>query len=85
MPGSGHLISGQTVYVKLRFGKDKPRTIDDLLIRNQQGNELGGLKMANGTNSMRASPFPGTRGKSAFLVRAEYIKAREYMAKIQPR
>ncbi len=83
MPGSGHLISGQTVYVKLRFGEDQPRTIDDLLIRDQQGNGLGGLKMANGTNSMKDPPFPGTRGKSAYLVRAQYIKAREYLAQIQ--
>lgn len=83
MPGSGHLISGQTVYAKLRFGKDQPRTIDDLVIRDQQGRGLGGLKMANGTNSMKDAPFPGTRGKSAFLVRAEYIKAREYQAKIE--
>jgi imidazolonepropionase-like amidohydrolase len=37
--------------------------------------------MANGTNSQGESPFPGTRGKSAFLVREQYIKAREYHAK----
>ena len=43
---------------------------------------MGGLKMANGTNSMRDPPFPGTRGKSAFLVREQYIKAREYHDKI---
>ena len=43
---------------------------------------MGGLKMANGTNSMREPPFPGTRGKSAFLVREQYIKAREYHDKI---
>jgi imidazolonepropionase-like amidohydrolase len=83
MPGSGHLISGQTVYVKLRFENGHPRTIDDLLIRDEQGQGIGGLKMANGTNSMRAAPFPGTRGKSAFLVREQYIKAREYQAKIE--
>lgn len=39
--------------------------------------------MANGTNSMREAPFSGTRGKSAFLVREQYIKAREYHDKIQ--
>jgi len=83
MPGSGHLISGQTVYVKLRFGKNLPRTIDALLIRDNDGKPTGGLKMANGTNSMRDPPFPGTRGKSAFLVRQQYIKAREYQAKIE--
>ena len=82
MPGSGHLSSGQTIYVKLRFHESGPSSIDDILIRDQQGQYLGGLKMANGTNSMGDAPFPGTRGKSAFLMRQEFIKAREYHAKI---
>ena len=82
MPGSGHLISGRTIYVKLRFANASPHTIDDIIIRDNQGNPLGGLKMANGTNSMRDPPYPGTRGKSAFLVRERYIKAREYQDKI---
>jgi imidazolonepropionase-like amidohydrolase len=82
MPGSGHLISGQTVYCKLRYAGDGPATIDDILIRDASGEPLGGLKMANGTNSQGESPFPGTRGKSAFLVREQYIKAREYHAKV---
>ncbi len=82
MPGSGHLISGQTSYVKLRFFDGGPRTVDDILIRDGQGNPIGGLKMANGTNSIGDAPFPGTRGKSAFLVREQYIKAREYQLKI---
>ncbi len=81
MPGSGHLISGQTVYVKLRL-EPQPHKIDDLFIRNDDGKPAGGLKMANGTNSMRDTPFPGTRGKSAYLVREQYIKAREYHDKI---
>ncbi|MBA3848572.1 MAG: amidohydrolase [Opitutus sp.] len=80
MPGSGHLISGQTVYAKLRDG----RTIDDILIRLDDGAIAGGLKMANGTNSIRPTGnFPGTRGKSAALVREQYIKAQEYRAKIE--
>jgi imidazolonepropionase-like amidohydrolase len=77
MPGSGHLIGGQTVYVKLRLAPE-PKKIDDFFILNDNGQPAGGLKMANGTNSMRDAPFPGTRGKSAFLVREQYIKAREY-------
>jgi imidazolonepropionase-like amidohydrolase len=81
MPGSGHLISGQTVYVKLRLNP-KPKKIDDFFMVDDSGTALGGLKMANGTNSMRDPPFPGTRGKSAFLVREQYIKAREYHDKI---
>ncbi len=81
MPGSGHLMSGQTVYVKLR----RAETIDDLLIRAPDEWIMGGLKMANGTNSLRddGGVFPGTRGKSASLVRQHFIKAREYGDKIQ--
>ena len=82
MPGSGHLISGQTVYCKLRYYDSSPRVVDAILIRDKDGIPIGGLKMANGTNSQGESPFPGTRGKSAYLVREQYIKAREYQAKI---
>jgi imidazolonepropionase-like amidohydrolase len=79
MPGSGHLISGQTLYLKLRDG----RTINELLIPLADGSPAGGLKMANGTNSIKAAPFPGTRAKSAALVREQYIKAQEYRDKIR--
>ncbi len=82
MPGSGHLISGQTVYCKLRYHGSSPSVVDDILIRDKDGKSLGGLKMANGTNSQGDAPFPGTRGKSAYLVREQYIKAREYHAKV---
>ena len=78
MPGSGHLISGQTAYLKLREG----RTVEDLAIKNADGSLAGGLKMANGTNSIRDAPFPGTRGKSAALVRQQFLKARDYQRKI---
>jgi imidazolonepropionase-like amidohydrolase len=83
MPGSGHLISGQTVYVKLRFHDQQPRTIEDLFILDDGGEPLGGLKMANGTNSMKSPPFPGTRGKSAFLVREMFLKAKQYQADVE--
>jgi len=78
MPGSGHLISGQTIYLKLREG----RQILDLVYRFEDGSRAGGLKMANGTNSIDDPPFPGTRAKSAALVRAAYVKAREYADKL---
>jgi imidazolonepropionase-like amidohydrolase len=78
MPGSGHLASGQTIYVKLR----PARTIEDMFLRDAEGTIAGGLKMANGTNSQREDPFPGTRGKSAALVREQFIKAQEYTAKL---
>lgn len=79
MPGSGHLSSGQTLYLKLRAGN----TIDDLLLYTPDGRIAGGLKMANGTNPRRAAPFPGTRAKAAALVREQYIKAVEYREKIR--
>lgn len=79
MSGSGHLLSGQTAYLKLRDGK----TIEDLAVRNEDGSMAGGIKMANGTNSIRGSGgSPGTRGKSAALVRAQFIKAQRYREKL---
>jgi len=79
MSGSGHLMSGQTIYVKLRSGN----SIETLAYRKADGSIDGGLKMANGTNPRRETPFPGTRAKSAALVRQKYIAAQEYMAKIE--
>ena len=78
MPGSGHLLSGQTLYMKLRDGN----SVEDLAIRTEKGSMAGGIKMANGTNPLRASPFPGTRGKSAALMRTQLIAAQEYCKKI---
>ena len=81
MPGSGLLMSGQTVHLKLR--KD-PSTIEDWLFCEDPVTEVcGSMKMANGTNSIGQSPAPGTRGKSAALVRQQYIKALEYREKLQ--
>ncbi len=82
MPGSGHLDSGQTLYLKLRDDAEK---IEDLLIYGADGKYLGGIKFANGTNPIRAGggTFPGTRGKSAALVREQFVKAQEYRDKIK--
>lgn len=79
MPGSGLLMSGQTIYVKMREGK----VIEDLLITNEKG-VYGGLKMANGTNPMRtaAGVMPGTRARSAAMARELFTKAVEYKAKV---
>ena len=78
MPGSGHLLSGQTLYLKLR----PATTIEDLGIRLADGSLAGGVKMANGTNPMRREgPFPGTRGKSAAMMRSALLAAREYCGK----
>lgn len=79
MPGSGHLISGQTAYVKLRGGP----TVEHLLFCEDPLEDIcGGLKMANGTNPMGGAPFPGTRGRAAALVREEFRKAVEYQARV---
>jgi imidazolonepropionase-like amidohydrolase len=79
MPGSGHLMSGQTIYLKLRDAK----TIEGLLMCSDPLNDVcGGMKMANGTNSIRSKPFPGTRAKSAAMARALFVKAVEYRKKI---
>ncbi|MCY7346563.1 MAG: amidohydrolase family protein [Pyrinomonadaceae bacterium] len=82
MPGSGHLNSGQTLYLKLR---DDANTIDDLLIYDKDGKYMGGIKFANGTNSLRTGGgnFPGTRSKSAALVREQFLKAQDYREKIR--
>ncbi|MFT5051295.1 MAG: imidazolonepropionase-like amidohydrolase [Chlamydiales bacterium] len=79
MPGSGHLMSGQTTYLKLRDAN----TIEEWVVRDAEGNPMGGMKMANGTNSRRDPPFPGTRGKSAALVREKFIAAQTYKAKLE--
>jgi imidazolonepropionase-like amidohydrolase len=76
MPGSGNVIGGQTVYVKLRG-----RTVEDMHII--PGDVLGGLKMANGENPKRFNfdgrkAAPGTRMKVAALQREQFVKARDY-------
>src|SRR5207249_1606811 len=76
MPGSGNVIGGQTLYVKLRG-----RTIEEMRITGMK--TLGGLKMANGENPKgysRRGPgqAPGTRMKVAALQREQFIKARDY-------
>lgn len=85
MPGSGHLLSGQTIYVKPRtFGADgaPARTVEQMFIRDKAGMPMGGIKMANGTNPMRPPPFAATRGKAAALVREQFIRAKEYAEKM---
>ncbi len=79
MSGSGHLMSGQTIYVKLREGN----SIEAIAYKRDDGEVDGGMKMANGTNSIRSTPFPGTRAKSAALARQLYIDAQEYQKKIE--
>ena len=81
LPGSGHLMSGQTTHLKLRNGS----TIDDLLLCETPLTDIcGGMKMANGTNPQEDSgPFPGTRAKSAAMARALFVEAQQYREKQQ--
>ncbi|MGL4420742.1 MAG: amidohydrolase family protein [Gemmataceae bacterium] len=86
MPGSGNVIGGQTLYVKLR-----PGTVEQMRILGQLPDGtaiLGGLKMANGENpkgygrGKQQAPF--TRMKVAALEREQFAKAAEYLAKKPP-
>jgi imidazolonepropionase-like amidohydrolase len=80
MPGSGHLMSGQTAYLKMR----PARVIEDMLFcSNATDGICGGMKMANGTNSIGERPFPGTRAKSAALVRQLFLRAQDYKSKVE--
>ncbi|MCC5925940.1 MAG: amidohydrolase family protein [Bacteroidetes bacterium] len=80
MPGSGHLLSGQTVYLKLRHAN----TIYDMLVNPDITNGMiGGIKMANGTNSLRGAPFPGTRARSAAMMRDLFVRAQHYQRQIE--
>ncbi|MDX1636432.1 MAG: amidohydrolase family protein [Balneolaceae bacterium] len=80
LPGSGHLMSGRTAYLKLR----ESDTIEGMLFVDDTSEEVaGGLKMANGTNPLGEGPFPGTRAKSAAMVRDLFVKAQEYKRKIE--
>lgn len=80
MPGSGHLMSGQTAYLKLRDGND---IYDLLLCRDLLREVCGGIKMANGTNPRGEPPFPNTRGRAAAIVRERFVRAQEYREKIR--
>jgi imidazolonepropionase-like amidohydrolase len=79
MPGSGNVIGGQTLYVKLRG-----RNVEAMQITN--GKVLGGLKMANGENPKnfnftRGKMPPATRMKLAAMQREQFVKARDYQQK----
>jgi imidazolonepropionase-like amidohydrolase len=80
MPGSGNVIGGQTIYVKLRG-----RTVEEM--RLIPGPVLGGLKMANGENPKRFNfdrrkTAPATRMKLAALQREEFVKAQDYRRRL---
>src|SRR5262249_19272309 len=78
MPGSGNVIGGQTLYVKLRGRTIEAMRIGNLIV-------VGGLKMANGENpkgyGRRGNQAPVTRMKVAALQREQFARAREYQKK----
>jgi imidazolonepropionase-like amidohydrolase len=53
-----------------------------LLCSEEYPEVCGGLKMANGTNPIGSGNSPGTRAKSAALVRALFVEAQDYQQKI---
>ncbi|CAN5476782.1 hypothetical protein BH11PLA2_BH11PLA2_30000 [soil metagenome] len=84
MPGSGNVIGGQTLYVKYRGN-----TVEQMRLfgKLDNGTEvLGGLKMANGENPKgygKRGQAPFTRMKIAALQREQFVKAKEYQAKLK--
>lgn len=82
MPGSGNVIGGQTVYVKLRGDTVEAMRITGKLADGKE--VVGGLKMANGENPKgygKKGQAPFTRMKVAALQREQFVKAREYLAR----
>lgn len=79
MPGSGNVIGGQTLYVKLRGNSVEAMRIRDMPV-------LGGLKMANGENPKnfnftRNKQPPGTRMKLTAMQREQFTRAQDYQKK----
>ncbi len=75
MPGSGFLMSGQTFYMHLTQGN----TIEEYAWMDDDGDIMGGMKMANGTNPLRENAaFPSTRARSAAMVRQHFVTSQEY-------
>ncbi|MBX5465232.1 MAG: amidohydrolase [Clostridia bacterium] len=76
-PGSGNAIGGQGSTFHA-FG----RTVEEMLLR-----EFSGLKLALGENPKRVygeqKRMPSTRMGTAFVIREAFVRAREYMEKLE--
>src|SRR5215469_16143551 len=76
-PGSGNPIGGQTVAIRC-WG----RTVDDMVLR-----EPAGLKSALGENPKRVygdkKETPSTRLGTAAVIRAAFVEAGNYLAKLE--
>lgn len=84
MPGSANVIGGATIYLKYRGN-----TVEEMRVEGKLPDGtvvVGGLKMANGENpkgygrNKKQAPF--TRMKVAALQREQFVKAKEYKAKL---
>lgn len=73
MPGSGTVMGGQTIYIKLHG-----ESVDEMLVEGS----IGGMKMANGENPKgrgdRAKKAPSSRMAVAALARQAFYDAIEY-------
>jgi imidazolonepropionase-like amidohydrolase len=78
MPGSGNLIGGQTVHVKLR---DVDSVLEMLLCSDPATEVCGGMKMANGTNPQGGGAYPRTRMAAAKIQREAFLNAQKYVEK----
>jgi imidazolonepropionase-like amidohydrolase len=71
MPGSGNVIGGQTIYIKLAGD-----TVEEMLIPGS----IGGMKFANGTNP-KGDKAPNTRMATAAMAREAFYNAKTYQEK----
>lgn len=94
MPGSGKLMGGQTVVVKLRPSS----VVDDLLMcrdvdaaafsvltsdRPERRGLCGGMKMANGTNPQGDGSDPKSRMGAAYLQREALVRGQDRLDTLQ--
>ena len=78
MPGSGNVIGGQTLYVKLRGRTDRG---DAGHRRQRPRRPQDGQRREPQARTARKSQAPGTRMKLAALQREQFVKARDYQRK----
>jgi imidazolonepropionase-like amidohydrolase len=71
--GPGALMSGQTMVVKTRGGDVSEALVDSVTM----------VAMTLGTDVSDHFKSPGTRAKEVAMLRAEFIKAREYRTKLK--
>jgi imidazolonepropionase-like amidohydrolase len=73
MPGSGNVVGGQTIYIKMTGD-----TVDEMIVDGS----IGGMKFANGTNP-KGDKAPTTRMATASMAREALYEAKAYLEKKQ--